>query len=532
MLLKSTVGDILSLFYVLGFVCSVFCLSLCRIMKNKSLIYKQMYRMKKRVFALLRTFVFVALLPALSINLVSCAQGDKDVVENTDGEDDDPVTPPSTAPEGVEAVDLGLSVLWASCNVGAESPEEYGGYYAWGEIEEKAEYDWSTYKWCDGDYDALTKYCTNSRYGTADNRSVLIPEDDVAHVEWGGNWRMPTLSEFEELAEECTWVWTTVDGVNGSKVTGPNGNSIFLPAAGFCYGKKVHDQGDEGYYWCATSDSEYSPAAYYLGTASAGYVTFEYFRYNGHSVRPVTNKLPGDGNNEGDKEDDKDDDDNDDDNDDEAGGEGGGQGGGEGGNGNGGGTSAAPEAVDLGLSVKWATFNVGAKVPEEYGGYYAWGETEEKSNYDWPTYKWCEGNDESMTKYCTDEEFGIVDGKTTLDLEDDVVHVLWGEDWRMPTSDEMEELINECYWEWVTVNDAKGYMVTGPNGNSIFLPAAGERAGEGVYNKTKKYGYYWTSTLNDKYSCYACYFYFYNGSCKLDKYGNRSFGYAVRPVTE
>ena len=113
--------------------------------------------MKKRVFALLRTFVFVALLPALSINLVSCAQGDKDVVENTDGEDDDPVTPPSTAPEGVEAVDLGLSVLWASCNVGAESPEEYGGYYAWGEIEEKAEYDWSTYKWCDGDYDALTK---------------------------------------------------------------------------------------------------------------------------------------------------------------------------------------------------------------------------------------------------------------------------------------------------------------------------------------------------------------------------------------
>ena len=103
---------------------------------------------------------------------------------------DTPVTPP--AETQYEAVDLGLSVKWASCNVGATTPEDCGDYYAWGEIEEKENYDWSTYKWCNGSYDTQTKYCTNSSYGTVDNKTTLDLEDDVAHVKWGGSWRMPT----------------------------------------------------------------------------------------------------------------------------------------------------------------------------------------------------------------------------------------------------------------------------------------------------------------------------------------------------
>ena len=129
-----------------------------------------------------------------------------------------------------EYVDLGLSVKWATCNMGASSPEEYGDYYAWGETETKSTYDWNTYKWCKGSENTLTKYCTDSDYGTVDNKTVLDPEDDVAHVKWGGNWRMPTDAEIEELRENCIWKWTTQNGKNGYKVTSKkNGNSIFLP---------------------------------------------------------------------------------------------------------------------------------------------------------------------------------------------------------------------------------------------------------------------------------------------------------------
>ena len=102
-----------------------------------------------------------------------------------------------------EYVDLGLSVKWATCNMGASSPEEYGDHYAWGETETESTYDWNTYKWCKGSKNTLTKYCTDSDYGTVDNKTVLDPEDDVAQVKWGGNWRMPTDAEIEELRENC-----------------------------------------------------------------------------------------------------------------------------------------------------------------------------------------------------------------------------------------------------------------------------------------------------------------------------------------
>ena len=198
---------------------------------------------------------------------------------NHDGKVDDPYN-------GHEYVDLGLSVKWATCNVGAVSPEDYGDYFAWGETEPKDYYDWSTYKWCNGSYDTLTKYCTDSKYGTVDNKTVLDLEDDAAHVNWGGDWRMPTKAEQDELYNNCTWEWTTQNGVNGYKVTSKiNGNSIFLPAAGYCGYGGVLGQGGYGYYWSSTPNGRC--IAYYL-FFNSGYQFVDYSgRLNGYSVRAV-----------------------------------------------------------------------------------------------------------------------------------------------------------------------------------------------------------------------------------------------------
>ena len=187
-----------------------------------------------------------------------------------------------------EAIDLGLSVKWATCNVGASAPEEYGGYYAWGETEEKSNYTWSTYKWCNGSYNTMTKYCTSSSYGTVDNKTTLDPEDDVAHVKWGGSWRMPTKAEQDELRNNCTWTWTTQNGVNGYKVTGSNGNSIFLPAAGYRYGTGVYYRGGNGYYWSSSLGSSNSGYAYGLYFSSGDYGWYSSYRCLGRSVRPVS----------------------------------------------------------------------------------------------------------------------------------------------------------------------------------------------------------------------------------------------------
>ena len=195
-------------------------------------------------------------------------------------------------------------------------------------------------------------------------------------------------------------------------------------------------------------------------------------------------------------------------------------------------SSCGHEYVDLGLpsGIKWATCNVGANSPEEYGGFYVWGETEEKEDYGWETYKWCNGSDESFTKYCTNRYLGIVDNKTVLDPEDDVAHVKWGGDWRMPTAEEQEELINNCTWEWTALNGVNGYRVTGPNGNSIFLPAAGLREDTDVCNRGN-YGYYWSSSLGRFGSDLAYSLYFYDGYWGWVNY-YRDLGQSVRPVSK
>ena len=189
-----------------------------------------------------------------------------------------------------EYVDLGLSVKWATCNVGADNPEDYGDYYAWGETETKSTYDWSTYKWCNGSSTTMTKYCTSSSYGTVDNKTTLDPEDDVAHVKWGGDWRMPTKAEQDELRDtnNCTWTWTTQGGKNGYKVTSKkNGNSIFLPASGYRYDSSLYNAGSSGDYWSSSLDTSSSDIAYYLYFNSSGVNSYGLNRYYGFAVRPV-----------------------------------------------------------------------------------------------------------------------------------------------------------------------------------------------------------------------------------------------------
>lgn len=188
----------------------------------------------------------------------------------------------------IEAVDLGLSVKWATCNVGASSPEEYGDYFAWGETQPKDYYDWSTYKWCNGSVTTLTKYCTNSSYGVVDNKTVLEPEDDAATANWGGSWRMPTNEELTELREQCTWAWTTQNGINGYKVISKkNGNSIFLPVAGGRYESSLNQAGSKGFCWSSSLYTDGPHNAWDTDFNSNRVYGYGRHRCKGFSVRPV-----------------------------------------------------------------------------------------------------------------------------------------------------------------------------------------------------------------------------------------------------
>ena len=477
------------------------------------------------------------------------------------------VTPP-------EAVDLGLpsGTKWANMNVGANKPEDFGDYFAWGETTAKSDYSWSTYKWCEGSLDTQTKYCTDSDYGTVDNKTTLDLSDDAAHVNWGTSWRMPTKAELNELEDNCTWTRTTLNGVKGCIVTSKtNGNSIFLPAAGSRSNSGLDYVGSNGYYWSSSVSTSHSDDAYdlwfffnsvHMGIASGR-------RYSGLSVRPVladvhtitfnanggtgsmdmlrvkegenvtlpansfskvdanfigwNTKLDGSGTAYADKstvkptanitlyaqwEAPKDT-----------------------------GIADGHEWVDLGLpsGTKWATMNVGASSPEDYGDYFAWGEITTKSSYNWSTYKWCEGSDDTMTKYCTSSSYGTVDNKTTLDLSDDAAHVNWGTSWRMPTQAEQDELRNTSYttWTWTTQNGVKGYKVTSKtNGNSIFLPAAGYRYDSDLDSAGPR-GIYWGSSLFTYDSDGAYYLRFSSNfvdSGYYYRHGSRYLGQSVRPV--
>ena len=423
---------------------------------------------------------------------------------------------------GHEYVDLGLSVMWATMNVGAKAPEDYGDYFAWGETVPKTDYGWSTYKWCNGSENTLTKYCTDSDYGTVDDMIFLYYKDDAANMNWGSSWRMPAVFEIEELINNCSWEWTTLNGVNGQKVTGPNGNSIFLPAAGLRWGDNLNYAGNYGQYWSSTLGSNIDGHASNLVIDSDGVRSLGYYRFAGLSVRAVwpykALTINGDLNHNGDLDVDDitllinnyltgnkeyfiD----------------------------GGGSNNGYEYVDLGLSVNWATMNVGANASEEYGDYFAWGETEPKDIYNWSTYKWCNGSQRTQTKYCTALRFGTVDNKTVLELADDAAQANWGGTWRMPTKEEIDDLVYLCSWEWTTQNGVSGQKVTGPSGNFIFLPAAGGRL-DGSLDSAGDNGFYWLNSLRPTRDTDAYDLNFNSGGPDSFDHNNRCRGYSVRAV--
>lgn len=217
---------------------------------------------------------------------------------------------PDVSPAEVQAIDLGLpsGLKWANMNVGAKSIDDFGDYFAWGEtvgyksgktIFDKVSYKWyqsTTTKDADG-FDVVaegfTKYVRESdadKYGYDgfyDNKTVLDLEDDAAHVNWGGDWRMPTRAEIKELIDCCTWKWAALNGTNGYKVTGQNGNSLFLPAAGSRYGGFLSSAGAYGYYWSSSLGAARSDYAYDLCFYSVSVDWRSDGRYDGFSVRPV-----------------------------------------------------------------------------------------------------------------------------------------------------------------------------------------------------------------------------------------------------
>ncbi len=188
-------------------------------------------------------------------------------------------------------VDLGLSVKWATCNVGAETPEQLGYYYAWGEVQNKTEYTWGRYRYCEGSYLTLTKYCDVSGYGQKDDRTVLGIADDVAAINWKGGWRMPTIDEFQELMDSCIWTWTTMNSVNGclikGKKTGYSECSIFLPAAGYRTEAGLRNAYEVGAYWSSQLGENGPNYAYGIYISSQSKGQFTDFRSYGLSIRPV-----------------------------------------------------------------------------------------------------------------------------------------------------------------------------------------------------------------------------------------------------
>ena len=190
-----------------------------------------------------------------------------------------------------EYVDLGLpsGTLWATSNVGAATPEAYGDYFAWGETQPKTNYKWSTYQYCNGNYNKLTKYCDNSSYGNngfTDNLTMLLPEDDAATVNWGSDWRMPTYEEWEELNQNTTQTWVTQNGVNGILFTAANGNTLFLPCAGHYNENYLNYPLADGCYWSSSLSVSYPYYArsYHFSSSNNSFYSY---RCQGASVRPV-----------------------------------------------------------------------------------------------------------------------------------------------------------------------------------------------------------------------------------------------------
>ena len=232
--------------------------------------------MKKRIFSMF-AIVGLAMATTLSLSMFTACDDDDDDDDLTETVDDDDDADSSSATAGT-AVDLGLSVKWATVNIGATLPADYGNYYAWGETETKDEYT----------SDNSVTY-GDSSFGDISGNATY----DAATANWGSSWRIPTDVECQELIDDCTWTWTTQENsdgedVNGYLVEGTNGNSIFLPAAGYRYGSSLNYAGTYGHYWSSTPYASDSLNAFYLYFRSSYHCVYYSNRYGGRSVRPVS----------------------------------------------------------------------------------------------------------------------------------------------------------------------------------------------------------------------------------------------------
>ena len=240
----------------------------------------------------MKKLTIFALCAAL-LAVVSCG-GNSNQNDNTKN------APAAAAKSSADAVDLGVvitredgttyNLYWAKSNLSRSglcaNPEDYGDYYAWGETVLKNDYTSHTYKY--GAYPNLIKYNTKDNSGTVDNRTVLDPEDDVAHVILGGKWRMPTIAEWEALIKQCSFTWATRNGVEGQLATGPNGNSIFLPAAGWRQDERLNYAGTTGEYWSSSLHPNYQNYACGSYFSSGNVRRDMSARCYGLSVRPVS----------------------------------------------------------------------------------------------------------------------------------------------------------------------------------------------------------------------------------------------------
>ena len=355
----------------------------------------------------------------------------------------------SSAPDGYENgfpyvdLDLPSGLRWAIYNIGAKQPIEFGNYYAWGAISSPnpPKYDWTTYPYSDSTGVVMTKYCLDSQNGLVDGLVTLTPGDDVATSEWGGRWRMPTSEDFDELSQNCTFIQGFVDDVFGvSLISNNNGATVFAPAAGFYLGEQCATpealNGEHlGLYW-SSSLYEQSDISAYFGGFSTKIITKDVLsRCMGLSVRAVYDPYQATGAENG------------------------------------------YGYVDLGLpsGIKWATCNIGANSPTEFGNLYAYGKVE--------------GED-----YAEDDPTIYFE-----DLTGDPVAKIMGEGWRMPTKEDFEEMGQNCQFKRAYLKGVYGLIIIGPNGNYMFAPAAGlTLLGHHLTKEAgleEEGGYYWSSTI-------------------------------------
>lgn len=429
--------------------------------------------------------------------------------------------------EKYEYVDMGLSVDWATCNIGATRPEGYGYYFQWAgttaygadrkpiEGGSAANFGWNSncpYWVSDTEVSSKwTKYTATDDYsstGIADNKLSIESIDDAVRVQLGDEWRMPTKEEYQELIDACNIKW--VEDYNGTGIKGrlftlktDSSKTLFFPAAGYLHGTFQVSKNAIGDYWASSLDSSNSYKGAHLGFHQNSCYTDYHDRYLGFSLRAVKVKP---------KE---------------------------------------YEFMDLGLSVDWATCNIGADKPEEYGWYFQWGGiipyNSDRTpidggdaidfNFNSNCPYWVSGtsaNSTKWSKYTATAGYSstdIADNKLSLEQEDDAAHVHLGDNCRIPSETEFNELINACNTEWVT-----NYNGTGINGqlftlksNStkvLFFPTSGYLHGSSWDNIGSE-GYYWLSSLYSSYSSYGRYLGIRN--CSMNS-SYRFSGFPIRAV--